>query len=121
MREKTIYYVDCSICKKEIMCEHKPYNEDDFICKECLKVLPEPQRKEFNCFVDYYRELDDWKDKTGKSISYDIDHFEKDLLDDYNVKGSKAEKCYSLAWEYGHSSGYREVISYFEDLVELIT
>ena len=32
----------------------------------------------------------------------------------------KADKIYSLAWEYGHSAGYIEVALYYEDLIELI-
>ena len=120
MREKTMYYVDCSICKKEIMCEDKPYFEDTFICKECLKTLPEPQRKNFISFVDYFRELDNWCNKTGKSYTYDTNNFSEDLLSNYGVKGKKAERCFSLAWEYGRSSGYCEVIDYFDDLVELL-
>jgi len=32
----------------------------------------------------------------------------------------KAGKVWSLAWEHGHSSGYSEVVSYYEEFVELI-
>ena len=32
----------------------------------------------------------------------------------------KADKCYSLAWEYGHSSGYQEVYKYYSEFVDLI-
>ena len=46
--------------------------------------------------------------------------FKADLLADNGVSGPKADKAYSLAWEYGHSSGLSEVVNYFEDLVELI-
>jgi hypothetical protein len=32
----------------------------------------------------------------------------------------KSGKAYSLAWEYGHSSGYDEVYIYLQDLAELV-
>lgn len=32
----------------------------------------------------------------------------------------KFDKCFELAWEYGHGYGYSEIRNYFIDLVELI-
>ena len=32
----------------------------------------------------------------------------------------KADLLFQLAWEYGHSGGYSEVLNYYIDLVELI-
>lgn len=32
----------------------------------------------------------------------------------------KAGKLWSLAWDHGHSSGYSEVIGYYEELAELL-
>lgn len=32
----------------------------------------------------------------------------------------KLDKCFELAWEYGHGHGYSEIRKYFIDLVELI-
>ena len=32
----------------------------------------------------------------------------------------KVDKMFYLAWEYGHSYGCNEVLSYVDDLVELI-
>lgn len=47
--------------------------------------------------------------------------FKADLEAEFGVIGNpKADKCFSLAWDYGHSSGYREVYSYYSELVELI-
>ncbi len=40
----------------------------------------------------------------------------------YEVEDNpKADDCYELAWDYGHSNGYNEVENYFSDLVWLIT
>lgn len=47
--------------------------------------------------------------------------FKMDLFETYEVSDNpKADKCYALAWEHGHSSGFSEVASYFSEFVELI-
>lgn len=51
-----------------------------------------------------------------------LDHlFQADLFEEYGVAGNpKAAKCYSIAWDLGHSAGLQEVANYFDDLVVLI-
>lgn len=47
--------------------------------------------------------------------------FKEDLIRSVGLTGSdKVEKCFSLAWDYGISSGLKEVHEYFLDLVDLI-
>jgi len=47
--------------------------------------------------------------------------FKADLEAEFDVVGHpKADKCFSLAWEHGHSSGYQEVYNYYSEFVELI-
>lgn len=47
--------------------------------------------------------------------------FKQDLFDAYEIADHpKREKLWSLAWDMGHSSGYTEVLTYFDELVELI-
>jgi hypothetical protein len=47
--------------------------------------------------------------------------FYTDLLDEHGVTDHpKAAKCYSIAYDMGHSAGYSEVASYFDTLVDLI-
>jgi len=47
--------------------------------------------------------------------------FKVDLIRENGVEGHpKADLCYSKAWDHGHSSGYSEVVTYFEDFVELL-
>ena len=47
--------------------------------------------------------------------------FQNDLFEEFEVSDNpKKDKCFDLAWEYGHSSGYREVYNYFSEFVELI-
>ena len=49
------------------------------------------------------------------------EEFQQDLFEDYGVSDNpKRFKCFALAWERGHSSGYSEVHGVFGDLVELI-
>jgi hypothetical protein len=49
------------------------------------------------------------------------DLFKEDLFKEHGVsEHPKRERCYSLAYEYGHSSGYSEVANYFNELVNLI-
>jgi hypothetical protein len=51
----------------------------------------------------------------------DISQFKLDLLKAYEVENNpKADKCFNLAWEYGHAYGYSEVLTYFDELMELI-
>jgi len=52
------------------------------------------------------------------------EHFvlREDLAKEYGVVGNpKEEKLFRMAWEYGHSSGLREVEMYYEELAELVT
>ena len=37
-----------------------------------------------------------------------------------NVDRKKLDRLFALAWEYGHSSGFREVENYYIDLVDLV-
>jgi len=55
----------------------------------------------------------------GDELTY-AEH--RDLMEKRHLsKGlPNAEKCYSLAYEYGHAYGYLEVESFYSDLVELI-
>ena len=47
--------------------------------------------------------------------------FKKALFEKHNVTNNdKAELCYRIAYDFGHSSGFSEVELYFDDLVELI-
>jgi hypothetical protein len=47
--------------------------------------------------------------------------FRADLLEDYGVTDHpKASLCFGIAYDYGHSSGFQEIASYFDTLVDLI-
>jgi FKBP-type peptidyl-prolyl cis-trans isomerase (trigger factor) len=47
--------------------------------------------------------------------------FKKKLGIEYEVTDNKNfDECFRLAWNYGHSAGFHEVESYFNELVELI-
>lgn len=58
--------------------------------------------------TEYYNSVHSWE-------------FKNDLFIEFGVKDNPmSDKCYSLAYEYGHSSGYNEIYNYFCDLVDLI-
>ena len=47
--------------------------------------------------------------------------FKADLFEEYGVTGNpKANKCFSIAYDYGHPYGHSEIASHFETLVDLI-
>lgn len=47
--------------------------------------------------------------------------FRADLTDEYGMTGHpKADLLFSKAWQMGHSAGYGEVASYYDDLVDLV-
>jgi len=47
--------------------------------------------------------------------------FKKDLFEAYGLEGHpKAERLYEIAWSHGHSSGYYEVLNWFDELSELL-
>lgn len=49
------------------------------------------------------------------------EQFKQDLFVEHDVvTNPKRDKCYSLAWDRGHSDGYGEVASYFDTFVDLI-
>ncbi len=49
------------------------------------------------------------------------DEFKKDLFEYFKVQENpKAKVAYSIAYEYGHSAGFSEILYYFSDIVQLI-
>ena len=49
------------------------------------------------------------------------EEFKRDLFEEFGVTDNpKKDRCYTIAYERGHSSGFSEVYSEFSDLVELI-
>ena len=51
----------------------------------------------------------------------EYNEFKQDALVAVGLENhAKKDKAYSLAWEYGHSSGYDEVLTYLQDIAELM-
>lgn len=49
------------------------------------------------------------------------DLLRRDLEAEHGVAAHpRAGKLWSLAWEHGHSSGYSDVVNYYEEFVELL-
>jgi len=56
-----------------------------------------------------------------KKAKKEREDFKNKLAKGYDVENNpKLEKCFNLAWEYGHSYGLNEVEYHFDNLVELI-
>lgn len=56
-----------------------------------------------------------------EELNSSIREFKKDLFAEFGVSNNpKAELCYSLAYDRGHSSGFSEIYNEFSDLVKLI-
>jgi len=55
------------------------------------------------------------------TIKKRVDDFKNEMFTYYGViDHPKVELAYDLAWDRGHSAGYHEVVSEFDDIVELI-
>ena len=52
----------------------------------------------------------------------EIEKIQGELSLEYGISKEtrKFKKCWALAWSYGHSAGYEEVVNHFRDFVELI-
>lgn len=100
-----------------------------------LKYPDEPRKPRREDFVNnstHGKALDEWEtlreDYRAATLAYSraqdaLTHeFKMALAKEYGVtKHPKLERCFSLAWEHGHSSGYSEVANYFDSFVSLIT
>lgn len=83
-------------------------------CKECGVRIGDKGREvleEHNKLIEAYNEED-------TRLHY---LFMKDLFEEFGVTDNpKKDKCFNLAWRYGHSVGFSEVYNYFSDFIELI-
>jgi hypothetical protein len=58
-----------------------------------------------------------WRKKHAENQS----KFQDDLEQEFGTSGHpKASNLFSLAWDYGHSSGLHEVYAYYNDMVDLL-
>lgn len=60
------------------------------------------------------------KKEYRKHVQENTDKLKNDLFEQYNISGPAAERVWSLAWEHGHADGMSEVISCFEDFVDIL-
>ena len=60
--------------------------------------------------------------QAGRKRQEFFDKLESEIFQWFNLdrNNHKVQKAWSIAYERGHSAGYSEVISYFEDLIELL-
>lgn len=71
----------------------------------------------FNAREEYDKNVKSWNAKNNRLER----EFKHDLLEELGLTGNpKADLLYSIAWEYGHSTGFEEVFYYASDLADLI-
>lgn len=83
--------------------------------KEDSKSREKQMREEIVTLRKQQREL------SGKISIIREEAFKKLLAEEYGVIGNpKFERCYSIAYSHGHSSGFSEIENFFSDIVDLI-
>jgi hypothetical protein len=100
--------------------EVQTLNQDIARLEEAVKV-EDSKRKEAEMRTD----IESMKKKrrllSGKISCLREEAFKKALAEEYDVVGNpKFDRCYSIAYSHGHSSGFSEVEIFFSDIVELI-
>ena len=72
----------------------------------------------------FERDLEVWrqqKDNYDHATSAKVQEFRKDLEEFHGMTNHlKADLLWNKSWERGHSGGYSDVASVYEDLVELV-
>lgn len=114
-------YVTGNIVRGKILWDITPLGSKIVVAiDELIKTTNQEKENKKQSFA-----RSDFEEKVRNNY-YSIDNntakeFIPDLFADFGVTNNpKAEKAYRLAYEYGHSAGYYEVVNYFSDLVELI-
>lgn len=89
----------------------------DYLKKVIDKAIEDEKYKHLEGYGLVSAKIADGYYKDNSSLR----RFEEDLYKAFDVENNpKREKCFSLAWEHGHSAGYHEVLNYFSEFVELI-
>lgn len=84
---------------------------------EELASVPKTKGDHEKAMADY-REARAAYDKDEARL---LAQFQADLEAEFGVVGHpKADKLYALAWERGHASGLAEVVTHYEELVDLV-
>jgi|WetSurMetagenome_2_1015567.scaffolds.fasta_scaffold00157_23 hypothetical protein len=87
-----------------------------------LKLTVEERTSLVNSECERLKQLNDIAVKEYHKKLIRLDNaWKKSLYKEFGVlENPKSDKCYSLAYEHGHSSGYSDIYSYFSEFVELI-
>ena len=114
-KDYTTYYV---YDKGECICEEKSGSVTGSITKSHLnQKYPNAVIQEVldeDAYKAHRKEYEDERNKLHQE-------FVKELFEEFGVcNNPKSIRCFQLAWEHGHSSGYEEVYNYFADFVTLI-
>ena len=102
--------VSCS-CGKHIS---KSKNLNTKFCSDCGTNIEDIYNTENE---KHKKAIKDYNNESSKRHN----EFIEDLFEEFDVENNeKRYKCFSIAWDRGHSYGYYEVYNCFQELVELI-
>lgn len=83
---------------------------------ECASKHPTAVRESVIDEDAYRKACDEYNEKNNELA----EQFVKDLLNEYGVPDDEfTRELYSIAYERGHSSGYREIANVFDDFAKL--
>jgi hypothetical protein len=107
---KANYSISYFYRRGKLVCERRPFSE---IVDAPIDAVEEVLFDE-ECFKLHEKLFFDEK------VALE-EEFKRDLFEAEGVTNhEKADKCFSLAWDYGSSAGLREVHEYFKEIVQLI-
>lgn len=87
---------------------------DDNFCSNCGQEL----KNYFETCMKYYKE--EQKNYKKKEIRL-FELFKQDALEYVGLSNHpKKDKIFSFAWENGHSSGYRNVVAWLEEILDIV-
>jgi hypothetical protein len=90
--------------------EYDEFNKNSITYSRALveKVVDEEKYKEARLLYN-------------RAEAYLAEEFKNDLFVEFGVENNpKREQCYGIAYDIGHSGGFSEVYTYFDQLVGLI-
>ena len=90
------------------------FRDIPMFCNKCgVSVRDDYETK----IKEYRKQLDDYMTKCNEIH----EKFKHDALEYCGIFGhEKADKAFEIAWDYGHSNGYNEVLIYLADLADLL-
>lgn len=126
VKEVIKYEITCSGCNTSKRLFDNKYAT--WMCKSCKKDIQKPDYENTSDpreLVDEYYKYTTYVDKM-----YDLDYVKlQKIAEAYYIKDSEVAerikpclpKVWDYAWQQGHSGGYRDILYYFQEIVDIFT